>query len=184
MTYQKPSSFFLRCVIPLCQFAEMTHRETAKHSGKSKETDGTWNALVASMTIVNIERALRAGKTPEQLGATPLETGAQKVGYLITTTKGRKYVLKLNTGGWRDESQKRPPNLSKYGCATIYQTRAGQYIIQEFVTQLQTRNYKLNVPYTHPAWKILNNVRCNEQGDYHAANFGIREDGMLVCFDW
>jgi hypothetical protein len=136
------------------------------------------------LSLINLERALRQGKSPIELGATALETGAQKTGYLYITSKGKKIVIKTNTGGWKDREQKRPPDLTKYGCRTIYQTKAGQYVIQEFVTQLQKRDYTDIVPRSNPVWKIISKIRATEIGDYHAANFGIDDQNQLVCFDW
>lgn len=137
-----------------------------------------------SLSIINLERALRRGKHPEELGAEPLETGAQKTGYLFVTTHGKKVVIKKNTGGWLRPEQKNPPDLTKYGCRTIYQTRAKEWVIQEYVTQLQTRDYVDIVPRSNRAWKILHDIRQHEKGDYHAANFGIDDNDDVVCFDW
>ena len=137
------------------------------------------------LSLINLERALRKGKTPRELGAHKIQAGTQKAGYLYTVSSGKKYVVKLNSGGCKDEYQKRPPNLTKYGCATIYQSRAGHYLIQEYVTPLKMRMGDIVVSQDHPAWQTFLKISQNEKGgDYHAANFGIREDGTLVCFDW
>lgn len=132
-------------------------------------------------------QALRRGYTPEQIaGLKELESGAQKTAYSYSDNWG-EYVVKENTGGWVNSEQKRAPNLKRYGCDTIRQWFAKDYIVQEYVTPLRMRNAEWNeylVPKKHPAWNVFREVRTHERGDYHEANFGIRKDGTLVCFDW
>ena len=114
-----------------------------------------------------------------------LDRGAQKTGYKFTDRLGYQWVVKEDTGGYNNPSQRKPPNLKKYGCDTITQWQAGGWIIQEFVTPLRLRgNATVTVPYDHPAWRIYTEISNHEFGDYHDGNFGIRADGSLVCFDW
>jgi hypothetical protein len=135
--------------------------------------------------ITQLQHRLRKGSAPLELGCTVIEKGAQKIAYLIVFPHGTRYVVKENTGGWKNPQQKRPPDLRKYGCETIYQLRARQWTIQEYVTPLKMRNCdEYLVPESHPVWEIFWTVSRAECGDYHPANFGIRDSGELVCFDW
>ena len=116
-----------------------------------------------ALSLINLERALRQGKTPESLKAEFLQKGAQKAGYLYITSKGMKVVIKLDSGGYNNSNQKRPPDLTSYGCKTIYQTLAGKYIIQEYVTPLRMRGSNVdNVPTHHPAWDIFWKINRHE----------------------
>lgn len=141
--------------------------------------------VIGVLSLINLERALRKGKTPTELSATELEAGAQKTAYLYTTSKGMQVVIKKNTGGWLRPQQKLPPNLKEYDCETIYQTRAGKWIIQEYVTPLKMRNGgETKIDGSDPVWKVYNKLFRKVRGDYHAANFGKNRHGKLVCFDW
>jgi hypothetical protein len=169
-----------------CWTLFVKRRNLARSLGKVSYFCGTSVALSASMTQLTIERALRLGKHPKDIGATELSAGAQKMAYAITTKHGTKFVIKENSGGYGNHEQIRPPNLRKYGCSSIRQHRAGNWIIQEQVTPLRVRcSTTILVPKTNPAWKVFHKINAHEYGDYHSANFGIRaSDGKLVCFDW
>lgn len=131
------------------------------------------------MNIINLERALRRGKTPEEIGCQRIGQGVSKTAYLYTTTKGAKYVVKLDLAdGFRSIARSTPPDLRKYGVSRLYHTRAGKYCIQEYTRVLA------DVEKEHPAWNIFNVVSRLHTGDYHSNNFGVRENGELVCFDW
>jgi RIO-like serine/threonine protein kinase len=133
------------------------------------------------MTIQNLERALRKGSRPEDIGATPIGKGIQKTAYLYVTTRGLKVIIKLQTGGYRNEKQIRPPNLTKFGIATCYQTRAGQWVIQEYTRVYDTLDIDDVIKLENVVKDLQHKVH---RGDYHYWNFGMRDDGSIVCFDW
>lgn len=112
--------------------------------------------------LTQLQHKLRKGSSPDELNARRAGQGIQKTAYAVTMRlSGTTYIV-----------------LRKYGCDTIYQIRAGNWIIQELVTVLA------EIDGNHPAWKVYREIRRQESGDYHCKNFGIREDGSLVCFDW
>ena len=138
------------------------------------------------ISFLTLQRKLKSGTHPCKLPCVKtLDRGAQKRGYLVRTNTGMEWIVKDNSGGWRDSTQVRPPNLRKYGCSSIVQIKAGDYIIQEYVTPLQNREtFKIQVPSDNPVWEVFHEITVKERGDYHAANFGISKGGRLVCFDW
>lgn len=130
------------------------------------------------MNIIYLERQLRSGKTPEQLGATIIGRGVQKKAYRIDNL-----VIKENTGGFRDGKFRAPKGIENYGAKMVRQYRVKQWVIQEFVTPLKDQfgNWLVSNPEIRSKFRRLYDAHL---GDIHAANCGVNSRGELVVFDW
>jgi hypothetical protein len=129
------------------------------------------------MNIIYLERQLRAGKHPENLGGVIIGKGCQKTAYKIGN-----YVVKENSGGWRDNKNTPPKGIRKYGARFVRQYRAGKWVLQEFVTPLYS---------VDKGWQCEQDIREQWQklyrsnlGDLHECNCGTDAKGKLVVFDW
>jgi len=137
-------------------------------------------AYVVCMNVSYLERQLRAGKSPESLGAKIIGNGAQRTAYRIDNL-----VIKSNSGGWRTGLKRPPKEIAQYGAIPCRQYKAGKWIIQQFVTPLcDVKTRQWNFPVDHSAriaWKVLDTANL---GDIHEYNCGVNNDGKLVVFDW
>ena len=140
---------------------------------------------MACRNLAYIERQLRLGKTPEELGGKEIGRGVCKAAYFFDSPAGG-FVVKLNAqDGFAGIQQKTPPK--KYlveGARAARTYKAGRYIIQERVKVLdeiigeaKNEDYK-----EEPYYKAYKAVR--KFGDCHSRNVGVGKDGMLVVFDW
>ena len=135
--------------------------------------------------LTQLQHKLRQGCSPSDWNLAIIGNGAQKCAFVIEfpkksyETETSKFVIKENSGGYRDGS-KRPPNLQAYGIDTIYQIKAGDWIIQELAVKILA-----DLPRNHTAWaKFLKMRNAGIDQDLHSHNFGIRDDDSLICFDW
>lgn len=119
-----------------------------------------------------IERQLRAGRTPESLGAVEIGRGVCKAAYRI----GNMVIKENAQGGYAGTEQKLPPKCIRAYMARTY--KAGQYIIQEYAEPLSKMQ--------HVPDNILQEYRdIQKHGlDTHRANCGVTASGKFVVFDW
>jgi len=131
--------------------------------------------------ITYIQRQLRAGKTPESLGAIICGQGVQKAAYRIP---GSIYVIKeMSDGGYRDGSDKPPKGIKKYGARAAIKFRAGKWSFQEYVTPICKLSYEERDSHSD-ALKRHRDMYNSDLGDLHEGNVGIAKNGDLVVFDW
>lgn len=136
------------------------------------------------MNIIYLERQLRAGKTPEQLGGEVIGKGVSKVAYLVPTASGGIVVKEDIANGFASEAKSAPPKaIAKYGARMVRQYRAGKYALQEPVTVLYDRSRDM--------WNCTEEIReqwqtmySALQHDMHQCNCGTDSRGRLVVFDW
>lgn len=140
---------------------------------------------MAANNLAYIERMLRAGKTPEQLGGKVIGKGVCKAAYYFESPSGG-FVVKLNAQrGFQGKKEKLPPKEYLVEGARAPRTyKAGDYIIQEKVEVLhdimkdaKDNEYKKTEYYA--TYRKIRNL-----GDCHAKNVGVGKDGKLVIFDW
>ncbi len=131
--------------------------------------------------IIYIERQLRLGKTPKELGAKEIGRGVQKAAYHFPESN---VVVKLcGDGGYADGSDKPPKRIKDYGARAARKWRAGKWSFQELVipivklTQEQMDEHK-------DAVKRHNDMYRAHFADLHSGNVGIAKNGDLVVFDW
>lgn len=119
-----------------------------------------------------IERMLRAGRTPESLGAVEIGRGVCKAAYRI----GNMVIKESAQGRFKGDAQKLPPKCIRQYQARTY--KAGAYIIQEYAEPLS--NMK------HIPDNIIQEYRdIQKHGlDTHRANCGVTASGKFVIFDW
>lgn len=131
--------------------------------------------------ITYIQRQLRAGKTPESLGAIVCGQGVQKAAYRIP---GSIYVIKeMADGGYRDGSDKPPKRIKHYGARAAIKFRAGKWSFQEYVTPICKMSFEdkqKHVDALNRHEKMYN----EHFADLHSGNVGIAKNGDLVVFDW
>lgn len=131
--------------------------------------------------ITYIQRQLRAGKTPLELGAKEIGRGVQKSAYQIP---GSIYVIKeMEEGGYRDGSDKPPTKIKKYGARAAIKFRAGKWSFQEYVTPICKMSYDDRQNHTD-ALRRHNEMYNAHFADLHEGNVGIAKNGDLVVFDW
>ena len=137
------------------------------------------------MNLIYLERQLRTGKNPEQLGGTLIGEGVCKAAYRFNNS----FVVKLNAQkGYKGTAQKNPPKwIKQFGARGPRTYKAGAYIIQEFVTPL--RDYKNGWQCSdeiRQQWKVMyDNRPIGKAGsDVHEYNCGVSAKGELVVFDW
>lgn len=135
--------------------------------------------IISGMTLINLERALRKGKTPLELGGEEIGRGVQKTAYLITTSKGYRVVVKEDTGGYCNNLKRPPSEIAKYGAKPIYQTKAGKYLIQGYCTPIKQLNRDDDV---YKLWRVMYDALFSY--DLHHGNCGKDDNGNLVVFDW
>lgn len=132
------------------------------------------------VNIIYMERQLRAGKTPVELGATLIGKGAQKKAYRLGNV-----VIKSLQLGWGDNSKRPPKGIAKFNARFVRSYRAGSWSIQEFVTPL--RDFKSGNWNIDKASEVYNNWKrlyTSGLGDLHEYNCGVSSTGDLVVFDW
>ena len=137
------------------------------------------------MNIAYLERQLRLGKHPTQLGAEEIGKGAQKTAYRILTCQNPEtyIVIKERQIGWRDGSPKAPQGIRDYGARQARQYKVKGWTLQEAVTVLRDRHtmqWNCNTE-VRRQWRELYRA---DLGDLHEYNCGIDSDGKLVVFDW
>lgn len=140
---------------------------------------------MAAVNLAYIEKMLRTGKTPEQLGGKDIGGGVCKRAYLFNNS----FVVKLNAqNGYDSTPQKNPPKWIN----TVPNVRgprtykAGAYIIQEHVKVL-AEIYDFDLTPIYQTYKALTKECKNhplDGNDMHPRNVGVATDGMLVVFDW
>lgn len=121
-----------------------------------------------------IERQLRSGRTPEELGGVKIGEGVCKAAYRIGN-----FVIKENAqGGYDGVAQKLPPKCIRQYAARTY--KAGNYILQEYAEPLRNIGYARLSPEVMRQW-----AEVNKHGlDTHAGNCGVTANGRFVVFDW
>lgn len=155
---------------------------------------GGWNKGQIKSRL-NLERALRAGRKPTDIGATQLGKGAQNVAYVIQLETS-KYVIKMHVGkfqgfGRKNEIAEIPEELkahiAKYGIRLARTSRAKQWEIQELSTPIALLSKEDRAKY---AAEIRNYHRMRDEAsfhhDMHEMNVGIVEiDGRVdvIVFD-
>ena len=139
---------------------------------------------MAATNLAYIEKMLRAGKTPEQLGGKDIGGGVCKRAYLFNNS----LVVKLNAqGGWDSLAQKHPPKwINQVANVRGPRTyKAGRYIIQEYVKVLASLDCWDQHPIYKTFYALRNEAKNHKDGyDMHSKNCGLGSDGMLVVFDW
>jgi len=131
--------------------------------------------------IIYIERQLRAGKTPQSLGAVEIGRGVQKAAYRFPDSP---YVVKeCGDGGYQDGSDKPPKKIRDYGARAARKWRAGKWTFQEMVTPIVDLTREQKTEHAD-AIKRHRDMRHACIGDLHAGNVGIAKNGDLVVFDW
>ncbi len=146
-------------------------------------TYGMTFAYVCGMAknITYIQRQLRAGRTPESLGATIVGRGVQKAAYQIP---GSVYVIKeMEAGGYQDGSDKPPNGIKKYGARAAIKFRAGKWSFQECVIPICKLTSEQRDEHKKALHRHLK-LRHSGLGDLHEGNVGIAKNGDLVVFDW
>lgn len=124
---------------------------------------------------IYIERELRKGRTPEELGAERIGQGAQKAAYRIGNM-----VIKKDTGGYGTGSKRPPREIRNFGARAARQWRAGGWIIQEYVTPIWQQK-----GLSDKVWLNIRRLYRADLGDLHQGNMGYSPDeDMLVVFDW
>jgi len=140
------------------------------------------------LSIVNLERELRKGITPKELGAKKIGEGVQNVAYQYETTKGTTpFVIKRKVLGCVNHSPKPPGFIKKYGFRKAITYRAGKFVIQESATKLISK-----LDNEHPAFKAWSQMledhprysKRHGNHDIHMNNCGITESGDWIVFDW
>lgn len=143
---------------------------------------------MAAHNVSYIERMLRAGKTPKELGGKEIGSGAFKTAYLF----GDNLIVKENAQfGFAGKADKTPPRaIRRFGARAPRTYKAGKYILQERVIPLRdqtTSNW--NVSHDSAAyknWKAMY-AEGGKNGiphDVHEYNCGVDKNGQLVVFDW
>lgn len=146
------------------------------------------------MNIIYLERQLRSGKTPEDLGGVRIGKGMQRIAYCIGNV-----VVKKKVEGWND-LKSRPPiaRLNKFGVGYVRTYRAGNWTLQEKTVVLFDL---MNRPEDYPQFskeEIKEYVKTWETMylqinigvgkcqflDIHEQNCGVDSRGKLVVFDW
>ena len=143
---------------------------------------------MAAHNLAYIERQLRLGKTPEELGGKEIGRGVCKAAYLFNDS----FVVKANAqGGFAATPQKNPPKWIKaFGARGPRTYKAGSYIIQEYVTVLETlidKDPKFKDTPVYKQWiEMYRHGHANglAGSDVHEKNCGVCKDGTLVVFDW
>jgi len=131
--------------------------------------------------ITYIQRQLRAGKTPKELGAAVIGRGVQKEAYQIP---GSIYVIKeMEAGGYQDGSDKPPKRIKDYGARAAIKFRAGKWGFQECVTPICKLSQEERDTHSD-ALKRHNEMYRQHFADLHEGNVGIAKNGDLVVFDW
>ena len=132
------------------------------------------------MNLAYLERQLRAGKTPEQLGAEPIGKGCQKTAYRLGNL-----VIKESGAGWNTGKRRPPAFIYKYA-RFVRQYKAGNYVLQEYVTPLRDQKTgEWNFDMSNPArqqWQVL--YKNCQMCDVHEYNCGVNANGELVVFDF
>lgn len=135
---------------------------------------------MAAHNLAYIEKSLRQGKDPAELGGKEIGKGVCKAAYLFNDS----FVVKLNAqAGFKGSPQKTPPKfISEYGARAPRTYKAGKYIIQEYVKVLaEVKDYTKTKAYE--TWRELRMGKGREY-DMHEYNCGVDANGQLVVFDW
>src|SRR6185437_16115411 len=116
---------------------------------------------------VNLERALKAGRTPQKLGLREIGRGCQNTAYIWhgrdCLGQDLTLIVKSFVGGWRDNSSKPPKEISNYGARPARTYRCGDYVVQECVTVLAQTDEE-----DYPeAWKAWRRLFSADLGDMH-----------------
>lgn len=132
-----------------------------------------------------IERQLRLGRKPEDLGGVKVGEGVCKAAYMFNDS----FVVKLNLQqGFMAVAQKNPPKwIAEFGARAPRTYKAGAYIIQEYVTVLNKIDNWQDTP-AGKLWRVLYKACRTDKypggRDMHEANCGVDKNGQLVVFDW
>lgn len=133
------------------------------------------------LQLGKIQRELRKGKTPEQIGATRLGRGAFKVAYRLGN-----WVIKENSN--HHGFDKYPVCLMRAGLHPPKSYTAREWLIQEYCAPINTflKNGGDSVFLESHQYRLYRTIKatCARNFDCHDGNVGITSDGRLVCFDW
>ena len=139
---------------------------------------------MAAHNLAYIERQLRLGKTPEELGGEVCGKGCFKAAYLFNDSFVVKENLQCVAGEGNGMQVKLPPKwIKEFGARQPRTYKAGKYIIQEFVTPIRkVKDYEKTEAYK--VWDKMNRDKRAMKLDMHCGNVGIDSNGVLVVFDW
>lgn len=136
-----------------------------------------------------IERQLRLGREPQDLGGRKIGEGVCKAAYLFESVSGG-FVVKLNAQqGYAGKAEKTPPKaITLYGARCPRTYKAGKYILQEYVKPVdKLKDFEREYPEAYAVYRALNTEEAHKKGvpyDIHRGNVGIDANGKLVVFDW
>ena len=141
---------------------------------------------MAATNLAYIEKMLRAGKEPKDLGGKECGRGAFKAAYKFDSPAGGFVVKESLQCGQigNGEQVKLPPSWIKtYGARQPRTYKCGKYIIQEYVTP--ARKYSgWHDSEAYKIWEALHKDDRSMELDIHQGNVGVDSNGQLVVFDW